>query len=291
MMAALLLWLPLLPMAAFAADASAAASLHAQLQALDADPARPMPERLAALRAAYAHAAPVAMQPRHCAALPDARLQDLFASTALVAFYARDPPTLARLQCLYDALLARDLAGPEQHHAMRGALIALQRFAAANALNDRLPTRPAVLPQIGGDPLPGRPLLRLDSPARVQRAALAEEGVRVVALVHPHCGFSRRALQAISTSPAYAWLRGRLQLVVPIGQTWPGQEMLDWNAAHPDLPMQPMVVDPSWQGLDLQQTPVFHLLDNGRRVDTVVGWPDGGADLERIRAVLQSGQP
>lgn len=120
MMAALLLWLPLLPMAAFAADASAAASLHAQLQALDADPARPMPERLAALRAAYAHAAPVAMQPRHCAALPDARLQDLFASTALVAFYARDSATLARLQCLYDALLARDLAGPEQHHAMRG---------------------------------------------------------------------------------------------------------------------------------------------------------------------------
>lgn len=278
----------LLPPLATARNDAVPGSLHAQLQALDDDPARPVAERLAAMRAAYAHAAPDAVQPRECAALPDARLQDLFESTALIAFYARDPATLARLQCLYDALVARDLAAEPQHRSMRGALIALQRFAQANALNGRLSSTPAPLPEIRGTPLPGKPVLRVNSLAQVERAVLAEDGLRVVAVVHPYCGFSRRALQAITTEPQYAWLRDHLQLVVPIGQAWPGQEMLEWNAAHPTLPMQPMVTDASWQVLDTGQTPVFYLLRDGKVIDTVTGWAPEGADLRAIRTALEA---
>lgn len=286
-----LLWCLLLSPSANARTAPVPGSLHARLRALDVDPAQPVAVRLAAMRNAYAHAAPEAMQPGDCSALPDARLQDLFDATALVAFYAREPATLARLQCLYDALATRDLARDDQHRAMRGALIALQRFDQANALNGRLATTPAVLPAIHGVPLPGRPLLRLNTLAQVERAVLAEDGLRVVAVVHPHCGFSRRALQAITTGPEYAWLRERLQLVVPIGQAWPGQDMLDWNLAHPTLPMQPMVADPSWALLDTGQTPVFYLLRDGVVIQTVTGWTPEGADLGAIRAALESEPP
>ncbi|MEG2803136.1 hypothetical protein [Stenotrophomonas sp.] len=265
-------------------------SLHARLVALDATPAQPPAERLAAMRIAYAQAAPVTMQPAACTALPDDRLQDLFRSTALIAFYAREPATLLRLQCLYEALVARDLAADEHHRAMRGSLIALQRFDEANALNDRLQTPPAALPQIQGNTLVGRPLLRMMGLAQVERTVLAEAGVVVVAVVHPYCGFSRRALEAITTRPDYAWLRSHLQLVVPIGQAWPGQEMLDWNTAHPALPMQPMVSDPSWQVLDTGQSPVFHLLRDGKVVATVSGWPPEGADLRLFRAALEAEQ-
>lgn len=286
-----LLWCLLLSPSANACTAPVPGSLHARLQALDADPAQPVAVRLAAMRDAYAHAAPETMQPGDRSALPDARLQDLFDATALVAFYAREPATLARLQCLYDALATRDLARDDQHRAMRGALIALQRFDQANALNGRLATTPAVLPAIHGVPLPGRPLLRLNRLAQVERAVLAEDGLRVVAVVHPHCGFSRHALQAITTGPEYAWLRERLQLVVPIGQAWPGQDMLDWNLAHPTLPMQPMVADPSWALLDTGQTPVFYLLRDGVVIQTVTGWVPDGADLGAIRAALESEPP
>jgi hypothetical protein len=282
------LWCGVLPTAASARTEPLPGSLHAQLIALDANPAQPAAERLAAMRTAYARVAPLAMRAGDCAALPDDRLQDLFHATALMAFYARETATLARLQCLYDALVARDLATDEHHRDMRGSLIAVQRFAEANALNGRLATPPAVLPDIRGATLAGRPLLRLRSSAQVERAALAEDGLRVVAVVHPYCGFSQRALQAITTQPEYAWLRDHLQLVVPSGQAWPGQEMLDWNAAHPALPMQPMVSDPSWQMLDTGQTPVFHLLRDGKVVHTVTGWAPEGADLRAIRAALDA---
>ncbi|MCF7750367.1 hypothetical protein KQ945_06390 [Bacillus subtilis subsp. subtilis] len=282
-----LLWCLLLPTLASARTAAVPGSLHAQLQALDADPAQPVAERLAAMRRAYAHAAPEVMQQADCAALPDARLQDLFESTALVAFYAREPATLVRLQCLYDVLVARDLAAEEQHRAMRGSFIVLQRFEQANALNSRLSNAPTALPEIRGSVLPGKPLLRLHSLVEVERATLAEDGLRVVAVVHPYCGFSQRALEAITTRPEYAWLRDHLQLVVPNGQGWPGQEMLDWNAAHPTLPMRPMVADTSWQVLDTGQTPVFYLLRDGKVVDTVTGWAPEGADLRAIRAALE----
>lgn len=279
----------LAPAPALAGTDAVPGSLHAALRVLDDDPARPAAERLAAMRLAYAHAAPVVMQPSECAALPDARLQDLFESTALIAFYARDPATLARLQCLYDTLQARARATEEQHRAMRGALIALQRFDAANALRGRLAKPPSALPDIRGTPLPGRPVLRLDSLTQVQRAVLAEDGLRVVAVVHPYCGFSRRALEAITTAPEYAWLHDHLQLLVPIGQAWPGQEMLDWNAAHPGLPMQPMVADPAWRDVDTDQTPLFHLMRDGKVIDTVVGWPPEGADLRALRVALEHG--
>lgn len=285
---ALVLCCGLLPSRAIARTEAVPGSLHGRLVALDADPAQPVAERLAAMRAVYAHIAPEVMQPGDCAALPDDRLQDLFQSTALIAFYAREPATLLRLQCLYEALVARDLAVDDHHRSMRGSLIALQRFDQANALNARLRTAPTALPVIRGPAPAGRPLLQLEGIAHVQRAALAEDGLRVVAVVHPHCGFSRRALQAIITQPEYAWLRGHLQLVVPIGQAWPGQEMLDWNSTHPDLPMQPMVRDASWEGLDTDQTPVFHLLRDGEVIHTVAGWPTEGADLSRIRAALDA---
>ena len=281
--------LVMLPILVTAEPASDRGVLRATLLEIDGrEPALPATERLAAMRAAYARAAPETMQPGDCEALPDDRLQELFESTALIAFYAREPSTLLRLQCLYDALDARDLAVDEHHRALRGSLIALQRFDQANALNTRLNTPPTVLPAIRGPAPTGRPLLQLAGIAHVQRAALAEDGLRVVAVVHPHCGFSRRALQAITTQPEYARLRGQLQLVVPIGQAWPGQEMLDWNSAHPDLPMQPMVRDASWQAMVTDQTPVFHLLRDGKVIHTVAGWPTEGADLHRIRAALDA---
>lgn len=272
-----------------AAPGPAAGPLHATVLEQDATPGMPVAERLVAMQATYAAAAPVAMQAPACLALADARLDDLFHATALIAFYARDVAAVERLDCLYAALAARQRATPAHHQAMRGAWISLQRFDRANALNARFAEPPTLLPTIAGERLTGRPLLQLDGPGQLQRAVLADDGLRVVAVVHPYCGFSRRALEAITASPEYGWLRQHLQLVVPIGQQWPGPALLAWNAAHPDLPMRAIQASPAWQGIEVQETPLFHLVRDGTVIHTVRGWPEGGADLQDIRRALGAG--
>jgi len=249
----------------------------------------PVPQRVAAMRSAYAQAAPVRMERSHCLALTDERLEDLFQATALIAFYARDTSSLDRLQCLHDALVTRGQASAAHHRALRGTLISLQQFERANtvgaALADGTP-----LPTIRGSIPQGKPLLGLISVDEAERVALSEDGLRVVAMVHPYCGFSRRALEAITTQAQYAWLRPHLQLVVPIGQQWPGQELIDWNAAHAELPMRPMVVDPAWAGFEQNETPAFHLVRDGTVIATVTGWRGEGAELGAIRAAWDAEQ-
>lgn len=250
----------------------------------------PVPQRVAAMRSAYAQAAPVRMDRSHCLALTDERLEDLFQATALIAFYAKDARSLDRLQCLHEALDARGQAGAAHHRALRGALISVQQFGPANAVSAALADAGAPLPTIRGSLPQGKPLLGLISLDEVERAALSEEGLQVVAMVHPYCGFSRRAVEAITTQPQYAWLRPHLHLVVPIGQQWPGQELLDWNAAHAALPMWPMVVDPAWAGFEQTETPAFHLVRDGTVVSTVIGWRGDGAELDALRAAWDAEQ-
>ena len=250
----------------------------------------PVPQRVAAMRSAYAQAAPVRMERSHCLALTDERLEDLFQATALIAFYARDTSSLQRLQCLHDALVARGQASAAHHRALRGTLISLQQFERANAVGAALADAVATLPTIRGSVPQGRPLLGLISLNEAERVALSEDGLRVVAMVHPYCGFSRRALEAITTQAKYAWLRPHLQLVVPIGQQWPGRELIDWNAAHAELPMRPMVVDPAWGGFEQSETPAFHLVRDGTVIATVTGWRGEGAELGAIRAAWDAEQ-
>ncbi len=250
----------------------------------------PVPQRVAAMRSAYAQAAPVRMERSHCLALTDERLEDLFQATALIAFYARDTSSLERLQCLHDALVARGQASAAHHRALHGTLISLQHFERANAVGAALADAVAPLPTIRGSVPQGKPLLGLISLDEAERVALSEDGLRVVAMVHPYCGFSRRALEAITTQAKYAWLRPHLQLVVPIGQQWPGQELIDWNAAHAELPMRPMVVDPAWGGFEQSETPAFHLVRDGTVIATVTGWRGEGAELGAIRAAWDAEQ-
>lgn len=255
-----------------------------------AAPIAPVPQRLAAMRSAYTQAAPVRMERSQCMAQTDGRLEDLFQATALIAFYARDTSSLDRLQCLHDALVTRGQASAAHHRALRGTLISLQQFERANAVGAALADAGAPLPTIRGSIPQGKPLLGLISFDEAERVALSEDGLRVVAMVHPYCGFSRRALEAITTQAHYAWLRPHLQLVVPIGQQWPGQEMMDWNTAHADLPMRPMVVDPAWAGFEQNETPAFHLVRDGTVIATVTGWRGEGAELGAIRAAWDAGQ-
>lgn len=281
MLAALLLLTPL----AWAGPAR----LDERLRVLDqASLRQPMAERVSQLQHAYAADPLTAAMIDGCADVPADRLDEAFEATVLVNFYAKQPLLLQRLRCLLPRLRASGAATPEQLKAVHRAMIAQRQFAQANALRASEGLDVALMPQLQGAVSPQRQVLMLADAGHAQRQDLPQQGWRVLAIVHPYCGFSMRALAAISTEPAWAWLRPHLQLVVPNDQSWPIGPMLEWNQAHPQLPLQPLQPGPAWASLSTGETPTFHLLHDGDLVTTITGWENDGQALAELQERLQA---
>ena len=264
-------------------------ALAGELEALDeASFTMPIAQRAGLLRARYDAAAQVKAITGQCDGVAAQARPDLFEATSTVNFYQRDPVLLARMRCLLDDMQRDGQATPLHATRLHGALIAQRRFEDANTLRDAQQLDVPRLPVIRGTAGPGLPVLRLDGQGHADRTGLPDSGWRIVALVHPYCGYSRRALDAIATDDRFAPLQGRLQLVVPGGENWPESQITDWNTAHADLPpMQPMQPSARWDALDPRQTPVFHLMRDGELVETTTGWTGSGEELLRLAQRMQ----
>lgn len=240
-------WMGGLLLLASAGVSAAPTPLADRLLAIDEDArAMPLAERVQRLQAAYQADPLVSVLAQDCTAVPAERVEDAFAATQIINFYAPDARQLEQMQCLLPQL--QDASAQARTAELHRAFIAQRRFAQANALRAAAGLDAKVLPEITGDTAATRQVLTLTDADHAVRRTLPQQGWQVVALVHPYCGFSQRALAAITTDPAFAGLRPHLQLVVPNDQSWPIQQMLDWNRAHPDLPMQPLQPGPARPG-------------------------------------------
>lgn len=76
-------------------------------------------------------------------------------------------------------------------------------------------------------------------------------------------------------------------LVVPNGPHWAGDSIAEWNGLHPELPMSAMYMDKRWAAFDRQQTPVFHLVREGRIIETGTGWRGAGEEVAPIMRALR----
>ncbi|HYQ22665.1 hypothetical protein [Stenotrophomonas sp.] len=282
-------WMGGLLLLASAGVSAGPTPLADRLLAIDeAARAMPLAARVQRLQAAYQADPLASMLAEGCQAVPAERVEDAFAATQLVNFYAPDAQRLEQMQCLLPRLRGQGDAAKARADELHRALIAQRRFAQANALRAATGLNAKVLPEITGDAAATRQVLTLTDAGHAIRRTLPQQGWQVVALVHPYCGFSQRALAAITTDPAFAGLRPQLQLVVPNDQSWPIQQMLDWNRAHPDLPMQPLQPGPSWTALRTGQTPTFHLLKDGALMTTALGWENDGQALRALQALIEA---
>ncbi len=282
-------WIGGLLLLASAGVSAAPTPLADRLLAIDEDArAMPLAERVQRLQAAYQADPLASMLAEGCQTVPAERVEDAFAATQLVNFYAPDAQRLDQMQCLLPRLQGQGDAMKARADELHRALIAQRRFAQANALRADAGLDAKVLPGITGDTVAARQVLVLSDAEHAVRRTLPQQGWQVVALVHPYCGFSQRALAAITTDPAFAGLRPHLQLVVPNDQSWPIQQMLDWNRAHPDLPMQPLQPGPAWTALRTGQTPTFHLLKDGALMTTALGWENDGQALRALQALMEA---
>ncbi|HGM6069724.1 TPA: hypothetical protein ACKP39_003445 [Stenotrophomonas maltophilia] len=221
--------------------------------------------------------------------LSNTDLEAAFHASAHVLHYIADYEWFRRVNCLYAELRQRRGANESVHLKMHSLLIKLRMFAEANALRASEGLSVGVLPKIDSESRKKQGILRITGEGGAQWVPwLYTEGIEIVAYVSPTCAHSRRAMQAIINEPRFRWLDGNVRFVVPRSSTWPATGVEAWNALNPLNPLLNQAGPTGWEALDVYETPVFHLVSNGKRLQTIVGWQREGAELLDLRALFET---
>ena len=218
--------------------------------------------------------------------------EELFRATAFAEFYSLADADVDTLGCLYGELSADGRSTDWHTLTYAGALVTVARFATANQYLAQVEGgRTPMLPQITSAPdLPAGAQWRYlslesDSSAITNAWTPVTGQLQIVAVVHPACAFSARALSDIASQNDLRWLRERLLLLVPPDPSLPAEGILHWNSAHPNLPMQRMYTRSDWQPLSNLDTPTFYLMRGAEVVQVFEGWPNAEG-LAKMQAAL-----
>lgn len=163
----------------------------------------------------------------------------------------------------------------------------LQARAQGPSRIDRLDRAPAQ--QAPSAARPGARFSALDPTShglREQQFPLGE-GIRIVAVFHPACGFCKQAARDIQThAELLEVFRACSVWLAEWEQALDLQGLRAWQRGFPAVPVG---VTREWEAFGLeepQQFPVLHIYRNGQRLQELVGWP-GQAHLNALAAILQ----
>lgn len=241
-------------------------------------------------------------------------LQALFDASLSAAFYtgdldiAEDVYWLATNLSEYKGIHEFDSPGVREEHPMEAAYrIALRsgrydiameaaNHDAVDADPDRIePLAESARQPLSDDQSAGPVIMQLseqDGELHVtsQRVDWYGESF-VVAVVSPLCGPSQRAVDAISeamirdskfrdvVSEKVYWVAG--QHITPYMDA-----LVRYDREYAEIDIHLAWNDWQWPvSIDLGRTPIFYIVENGRVVDTVLGWPSD-TKLEDIKSVL-----
>lgn len=282
---------PLLSIVAMLAAVVSAESLHEKLEAEEiALMGVSAQQRMEALSDTYLASIDTASLSGECQSIRRDSAEDIFDATALVAIYRRDDEWVDRTVCVYRALNRSGLAARRHHRLLHGLLVSVHRFGDANDLQRRYAIDVPILPTLPDSNGAKLGVIKMTGVDEFQALSLpinGPTGVQVVAIVHPYCGFSTRALDALLNDPEHAWLRPHLQLVVARESVWPEAAIREWSTQHPEYPMHVQDMGSGWASLETLETPIFHLLRDGELIISTKGWSGDGKALEPLRRELQ----
>jgi hypothetical protein len=226
-----------------------------------------------------------------CAHIDTSVLAEIYLASAHIARYTANEEWLARVRCLHSALKAKDMGTKKGDGALRDILIATRHFEEADALASQVMPFKRTLPRILGNKMSQQGVLVPVSNGNLQWTQWeSRQGWQLVAMVHPLCGFSRRASAAIANQKRWDDLRSRLRMVVQREAGWYGDaEVREWNLLHPELPIVFQAGAQGWGPFDAYETPVFHILHDGKLVRSISGWTDDGRLLHEAWGELVHG--
>lgn len=237
-------------------------------------------DRVSALVGAYYAELPETVRKLDCGAVETNTLDDLFVAAHLIAFHAPRAEFVDQLSCLYGAIEAGGATTNVHQRRLYGVLVKSRRFDEANRMRARYGLQVPELPRLNEVQGNGPHVMALageNDVALVPWEASARWAV--IAVVHPRCSPSKRALENIMRDPDLGWFRQRLTLLMPAGPAWLQDEMRKWNALHPSHPMAAEIPSHGIQGVRTDETPLFFLMKEGNVVDMLQGWPDDATKI------------
>lgn len=216
------------------------------------------------------------------------RARRLFGAAHAAYFYTLADDVLTAMEEAFLHLRRLDGAGKADAALMFDALVGGRRFARARALAGEF----GLPPPMRVDAAPAEPVaqpmaIRFLSDRRAAVEQWRQAGVGLVVVVHPGCGFSRRAVEAIGQDPQLVgWIREHGSLLVPQNLTGDLEPIARWAIANDGLPIRLAYRREGFPFFAHWATPTFYVMRDGVVVTRLDGWPDG-ATTASLRAALR----
>ncbi|MDH5823579.1 hypothetical protein QFW77_11335 [Luteimonas sp. RD2P54] len=217
------------------------------------------------------------------------------AFTAL--FYARSRPYLEVMSDHLSEMERRGIAQDQMREDFYRGLIGLRAFDEAAAYLSRHPGLqvepvPAIAP--AGSGADRGPMVYRTDPDEfklLREHIRIDQGIAVVAVVHPLCNPSRRAMEAILKDVELLdAMKTSVHWVAPQSVRLNFDAVQDWNREHPDIQIGIAHDTHQWPGIDDWSTPHFYLLRDGALLDQFMGWPGEGGNRARLVELLERGE-
>lgn len=244
----------------------------------------------------------------HPERLSDSELKEVYRALYAASYYGPYPKHVLLLEKLSEQLAERKIHfGPnswlqaeDQLRATRDALLNARMFKEAEDFAESFDLGKAAwrLSSSSLESTNEPTILRVQSFAG--QAVLSRQpvdiarGIKVVAHVHPNCGFSRKAMKAFTSNQA---LKSKLaQRTLWVAGQWATSDLdaiVEWNEKHPATEIEIAYRNDDWPGfVAFVRTPVFYVLRDGKLVDRLVGWtgPEQGKALLGAVASAQQKQ-
>jgi hypothetical protein len=220
-------------------------------------------------------------------------VSDLFHASYLVAFYTFRASAAHEMRTALDELGRRHLASRKLRQQMLDVYVSsrlfnqARRFSAHKQNVDLRP--PPTFEDRSSQTNRRRTLMRVSGDARtLTRFDFVEPSSPYVVVVSsPWCHFSQAAVAEISKdSKLLSVMSGYSTWILPQSIIPDFSGVSDWNAVHSHLLMHLVYAEDEWPEISTWATPGFYFYENGRIVDSVLGWPSA-KQLDAVRAGLE----
>lgn len=253
---------------------------------------RPMRELPAALRPVYM--ALFGKMASSVAILPTGDLRQLSEATEFMASIDGDSHFREIYRSTVDELIRRDEIEDADLQRLHNNLVDWRDFAEARAIRRQhsaiaFKVPPEVVSGSHEADSSGHWVYEIDATHHriIETPLKFAKGIHVVALIHPGCPHSRRAITALSEDV-------ELRAAIAGNVTWLSSpdsirhfpHFQEWNRAHPDFQIV-VPVDPwGWDFIDVWGFPIFLVLDDGKLVEQWQGWPADNTTHDKLRELF-----
>ncbi|HEX5353357.1 MAG TPA: hypothetical protein VFW60_04700 [Rhodanobacteraceae bacterium] len=213
--------------------------------------------------------------PKSIAALDESDMRLLFRAVGIVASRTQSPRYLDDLRLDLATLHHRGLATPALVASVHDQLVAARQFSEANALAKQYPAAHlSPLPPLRQAPNlhDGEPTVLVMEPnGKAMLHKPVDMHAPLLIVVVAGCHFSVDAVRAVRADP-------QLDALFHKHAVWLADEnesltdVLAWNRAYPNQPMNVAWRNSEWPALDSWLIPTYYVFRNGKLADQWSGW-------------------